>query len=646
MKDNFDFIKQKFDTDNITTPNDINADFVMSKIDGKSQKRVKFSTKKVFGGLAGLVACVAIAAIAINSTLAPNLVTPAPVVAEASELVTFEDYDSIKKTLKDMGVSSNMAHNIDQMKDGLSFGFGMSKNDTALSESSSDVASDDFGQTYLQVNGVDEGDIIKTDGKNIYYATHGVIYVYSAKGKDSKEISTIKIKNDDIYDLYLNGDKLIVNTYDFEDNKTVTTIYDKSDAKNIKKLDTFAQSGSYTSSRMIGTNIYIVSNQYIHTQNDVPYITCKGKDAKLNAKAISCIENPTEPEYLVISKIDTENLDSDTETKAILGASSNVYCNEDNMFITSTLYEHNELTTKDTKETTSDDMVDVEIIDDGFVDARIIDKTKTHIIKVNLTDGIKFVATAKVDGYTYDQYAMDEKDGNLRIVTTSTNDKGQDVNNLFVLNEKLEQIGKVDGFAPTESVKAVKYVGDIAYVITYEQTDPLFVIDLSNARKPKILGECKIEGFSTMLIPVGDDKLLGIGYYTEDHEDDDIDMEITEGIKLALFDISNKTSPRVIDEKVLKGYSSSVQYQPKALIYNAKKDMYIIPYYIDNYDYDDHDKITTGALCFSVEDKKLSSITEHTVTADDYETIERCTYVDDDLYMLTFNGELYTSSLK
>ncbi len=639
MKDNFDFIKEKFDAENITAPNDIGTDFVMSKINDKSTKRVKFPTKKVIGGLASMVACVAVVAIAINS-LAPSVITPAPVIAEASELITFDNYDSIKSTLKDMGVGTRTEHNIDQMKGEIvnMLSYSQKYDSDAVSDESISESSDSFGQTYLQVDGVDEGDIVKTDGEYIYVATSNEIRIHSAKGANSEEMDPIDISGE-IFDMYLNGDNIIVNTYFYSDDKTVTTIYDKSNAKKVKKLDEFAQSGYYTSSRMIGSNIYVVTDQLIHTQDDVPYVTCKGKKAKLNAKSISCVEDPTDAEYLVITRIDTADLSAETETKAILGASSNVYCNMDNMFITGAVY-----TTPNVKKSTGKNGVTIDTIEDDDIAYYMPAPTQqTEIIKVSLGESIQFVATAKVNGHIYSQYAMDERNGNLRIATTSTDDNGKDVNNLFILDDKLQPLGKVDGFAPTESIKAVKYVGDTAYVITYEQTDPLFVIDLSNPKKPAILGECKIDGFSTMLVPIGDDKLMGIGYYTEDHTDDDIDMEITEGIKLALFDISDKTNPKVIDEKVLKGYSSSVQWTPKALMHHSERNTYIIPFGSDDYV---NNKAITGALEFSVSGSKFTDITRYTIANDDYDTIERCTYVNDDLYMFTWNGEMYSSILK
>ena len=84
-----------------------------------------------------------------------------------------------------------------------------------------------------------------------------------------------------------------------------------------------------------------------------------------------------------------------------------------------------------------------------------------------------------------------------------------------MLDSGLNQIGAVEGFAKDESIKAVRYMGDTAYVITYEETDPLFVIDLSTPSDPQILGKVKISGFSTMLVPIDENTVLGIGYNTD-----------------------------------------------------------------------------------------------------------------------------------
>ena len=179
-----------------------------------------------------------------------------------------------------------------------------------------------------------------------------------------------------------------------------------------------------------------------------------------------------------------------------------------------------------------------------------------------------------VRGYIDSQFSMDERDGYFRIATTSER-AGMDVNNLYVLDSKLKESGKVTGFARNESIKAVRFIGEKAYVITYEAIDPLFIIDLSDPEKPVIEGEVKIDGFSTLLIPVNESRLLGIGHATGDNG---YGGEYDSGLKLALFDISDPSEPKVLDSKEFKDMSSIAQYDHHALMVNGDAGYFAIPY--------------------------------------------------------------------
>lgn len=641
MSNDFDFIKNKFDNDGVEPPKEMDKDFVMQSLDGVSPRVVKMPRKAIAGVIGGLVACVAVFAIVVSSISTPTVIeSTTPIVAEASELKTFGSYDELRATLKDMNVGTRIEYGTAVMKDGISASFSTMKGNVDESASDTDSAtgtegaSTSFAETYKQVADVDEADIIKTDGEYIYYLTDSMIKIYPADGEKTKLLKSVKYDKDDHScnsEMFVHNDNIIVISYNWDDDKTTAFIYDKSDAKNTKLVDKFSQSGEYISSRMIGDELYIVTNDYIKTRNDVPYVVCKDKKANLNYDCIVAVEKPSQPAYLVVSRVDTDDMDSDIQTKALLGASRDVYCNVDNMYVTSTVYN---------ERIYDDDNVVVDEVDGDVADSEYVND-QTQIVKISLKDDIRFVATARIDGYIDDQYAMDEKDGYFRIATTCYNEDGDEVNNLIVFDEKLNEVGKASGFAPNESIKAVKYIGDTAYVITYEETDPLFVIDLHNPRKPKILGECKISGFSTMLVPVGEDRLMGIGYYTQD--EDYTDMEVQEGIKIALFDISDKTNPKVLDEQVFKGYSSEVQYQPKALVYDEDKDTYFMPY--ETYIYD-ADAYSTGVLGIKIDGKEIAPAKRYKVNTDEYDTISRCTFVDDYLYMFTLDGNIHSSKIK
>jgi uncharacterized secreted protein with C-terminal beta-propeller domain len=265
----------------------------------------------------------------------------------------------------------------------------------------------------------------------------------------------------------------------------------------------------------------------------------------------------------------------------------------------------------------------------------------TRIVRASL-DGLKVRvnATTKVRGSVDSQFSMDERDGYFRIATTS-NRAGIDVNNLYVLDSGLREAGKVTGFARNESIKAVRYIGDKAYVITYEAIDPLFIIDLSDPASPRIEGEVKIDGFSTLLIPVSKDRLLGIGHATGDNG---YGGEYDSGLKLALFDISDPSEPKVLDSKEFKDMSSIAQYDHHALMVNSEEGYFAIPYEVWDYsDIEDaeeedaeepEDSYDTGVLLFKA-GNSIGPVDRHSI---DGSPICRSVYIGDWVYALDADG--------
>ena len=175
---------------------------------------------------------------------------------------------------------------------------------------------------------------------------------------------------------------------------------------------------------------------------------------------------------------------------------------------------------------------------------------------------------------------MDEYNDTFRIATTVTGSDFQPINKLFILDSNMKKIGEVDGFAKNESIKAVRFIGNTAYVITFKNTDPLFVIDLSNSAKPIIKGSVKITGFSSNLIPVNSTTLLGIGY-----GESGLNL-FEDGVKTVLFDVSNPEKPTVLDTKEFDNVLSEAQSNHKAILTTPNSNEFAIPYeevaYVDN----------------------------------------------------------------
>lgn len=644
MKNNkdFDFIKNKFEKENITAPYSLNEDLIVNRIADAKQKKIKFYHKSAFKAIVSAAACVAVVVTALTAAK-PYLVDNDAVIdvappAQEQLLNTFTNVDDIKATVKK--IEDNKA----DYEKSVGINGGGFVDEALMAENATDIAAteggraDSYADTYKQVDTVDEGDIIKNDGKYIYYVStnSNCIKIYETASGDGKLVSQIDDFNitdyanssadEYIQDIYIYNDTLVVNTYKFEysedysvaEELSLVHLYNVSDVSKPKEINTLSQSGTYVSSRLIGNQLYYVSNDYVYsneckTDDDyIPYI-CNGKDAEKTAipfQDIAYGSNPDTASYLIVSAINIETGERSTDTKAIFGAGSNIYCNENNMYITMGQWIWSK---------------DIALLDG----VRAIE-SKTQIVKVSLSESsIQFTATCEVAGDINNQFSLDEKDGKLRVATTSYNENDERTNNLFILDESLNKIGEVTGFADNESIQAVRFIGDTAYVITYEQVDPLFIIDLSDPANPQIKGEVEITGFSSLLVPVDENTLLGIGYSTYQGEYG----EATDGLKLALFDISDHENPTVLDSFVLNDAYSEAQQNHHALVVNYDKGYYAIPYEIFNQNTYEN---TNGALTFEVNDGKIDVTNQFVI--EENETAIRCTYADDNLYVFNYSG--------
>ena len=651
MKKNndFEYVKDLFDRDKISVPKDLDACAIKEKISNITPKKVKFYKKNAFKATVSAVACAAV----VLTSLAvakpyydKNNMQPSTTEQQNQVLNTFESIDDIKKAVKnaEKGNRYYNAYGKDTKASEEAFGTASDKNISAEGGAAS------YSQTYKQVDAVDEGDIIKNDGSYIYWYVNdtGVINIYDKSGSIVSVIKDFEydfdntdnytdeydFENEYLTEMYLFKNSLIINTQksvtqegDWNVDETMNTyFYDITNVKHPVQYDSFSQSGGYVSSRLIENRLYLVSCDYVYsnqckTDDDyLPYI-CDGKSKNkivIPCESICYCGNSNEPSYLVVSEINIDDSNKSTQTKAVFGAGSDIYCNESNMYIT---MNHFNATWKTDRMNYTD--------------------VKTQIIKVSLSqDGIQFTASGEVEGNIHNQFSLDEKDGMLRIATTSYNNKGEETNNLYVLDENLKQIGAVTGFAPTESIKAVRFIGELAYVITYEQTDPLFVIDLSDPATPSIKGEVEITGFSSLLVPVDENTLLGIGYSTEESER----MEAVNGTKLALFDISNPENPKVLDSCVLENYESYARDNHRALVVNKDKGYYAIPY--DIFADDNNIYYKSGAVTFEVSGEKINITNDFNIKSEEATWDSRCTYIDDTLYLLDSKGEINLYNVK
>jgi len=182
-----------------------------------------------------------------------------------------------------------------------------------------------------------------------------------------------------------------------------------------------------------------------------------------------------------------------------------------------------------------------------------------------------------VDGSPINQYSMDEFNGYFRIATTDWNEGTY----VTVLNAStMQTVGRTEPLAPGEIMHSMRFMGDMGYVVTFLNVDPLFTIDLSNPYNPRMLGELKIPGFSQYLHPVGDGLLLGIGrdtqeIYTRDANGVETVVGFHDvGMRATLFDVKNPYDPKEVDVLLLGEGWTEVSHNPRAFMNDPSRNQY------------------------------------------------------------------------
>ena len=511
------------------------------------------------------------------------------------------------------------------------------------------ASAEDFSKTNVQVEGVDEADIVKTDGNFIYYLTNSALTITDVNSV--KLVSKVEFDNKEFepQEIFLKDNKIVIigitnreteekniaNTelyYPTNETYTVAKIYNIDDRENPKLERTVEIEGYYLSSRMIGDNVYLISNKYIYaylckdykqSQLDEEefkpqYIdTATGEEIKsIGFDCIYYIPEFEDTNYLNIAAFNITN-NKPANITSYLGGGSQVYSSATNLYITRTKYNY----------------------DDGS-------EINTEIYKFNLKDATcTFSKTGKVPGSVLNQFSMDEKDGYFRIATTDSTSWSSEsnTNNLYVLNENLEIVGKVEGLAPGERIYSVRFMGNRAYMVTFVQTDPLFVIDLSDPTNPTVLGELKIPGYSKYLHPYDETHLIGFGENTKVVNYGYGDQVVTDGMKIALFDVTDPNNPTEMYSVNIgeEGTYSELLNNHKALLFSKEKNIIAFPISITGEDYE----VTfQGAIVYGLslengfeEKGRITNIENDINKYYPRNSIQRIIYINDTLYTLSRN---------
>ncbi len=203
----------------------------------------------------------------------------------------------------------------------------------------------------------------------------------------------------------------------------------------------------------------------------------------------------------------------------------------------------------------------------------------TVVHKISVADGqIEYKGQGEVPGQVLNQFSMDEYDGYFRVATTSGDVWGSSPqNNVYVLDGGLNIVGRLEGLAPGERIYSARFMGDRVYLVTFVRVDPLFVIDLADPTSPRVLGELKIPGYSDYLHPYDETHVIGLG--KESTETNESGFALYEGVKLALFDVSDPANPVEVSKYTIgdRGTDSFALYDHRAFLFSREKNLLVIP---------------------------------------------------------------------
>ncbi len=511
------------------------------------------------------------------------------------EVNTFSSYDELRLFLANVTNQSSHPYYMISM-DGSKSGSSrkLSVPESITSSDSSNTGSTDFSETNIQVAGVDEPDIVKTDGTYLYVVANNKVYILKAyPASDTSLLSTISFNETHyVTGLFINKDSLIIfsslNTIStfYEEKtihepyyvpsypKTVITRYDISDRDNPIIKKTIEIDGSFFDARMIDDTIYIVSIEYAYQMYPyingnqtlrIPELSIDNETTPIDAQSIYYVDVPEKADTMThVLRFDL-NDETVIQKSFLLGSSQSMYVSKNAIYLASNHYNYQP----------------------GILSRGSTAESSTIIHKILINEDIKYIAQGEVPGTILNQFSMDEHNGFFRIATTIGtvwNQETPSSNNIYVLNNTLATVSSIENIAPGERIYSARFLGERAYLVTFKKIDPFFTIDLSDPFNPEILGKLKIPGYSDYLHPFDENHIIGIGKetveaLTEQKESRNLDFAWYQGVKMAIFNVTDVKNPTELSKEIIgdRGTSSPALYDHKAFLFDKEKELLVIP---------------------------------------------------------------------
>ena len=464
---------------------------------------------------------------------------------------------------------------------------------------------DSYTGTNVQEVGVDEPDIIKTDGSRILIVNNGVLSHIAIEGSQGTKTDQIEISDGWGHELFISGNRALLFTngggYDdvvimesssseSEDVAEMSVMpgfyipvahvieIDLSDPYNLQIIGEMKIEGQYLSARLVGDTVRMAINsapnqlEWVYPSSPgsedratrfnkelidettiedwTPRFTLTKGETTSSGSLLAC-EDLHRPEsfsgFDVVSVLSFNIADGLTEGSGVgvLASGQTVYSSLDRFYVATTKW------------------MEAEISEEDFDEWSESYSTDIHAFSISTDAPAQYAASGIVQGTLLNQFSMDEHDGYLRIITTTGSpwdDRNLSESQLVVFEEQegvLKKVGQAGGLGKGESLYSARLLDDIGFAVTFRQIDPFYVLDLSDPTDPEVVGELKIPGFSTYLHPIDENYVVGIGQNATDEGR-------VLGLKVSLFDVSDKTDPRETATWTMNDANSPAEWDHRA----------------------------------------------------------------------------------